>query len=174
MHGFEFNCNRCGGVFHYTALGNWYYHFDGIDVGVASRPIWCHNCKTLSNGEYIPTIEECHAAVLKESDNANAGDFQLRDRYVVFAKNRLKWRTLRQLQPRCLKCGEADFEWLPIESENAPAAFSHSGCGGIVLKSGWGIGSGPPLLFTIDGDRIASQEDEPSDPPKPPVSRDFK
>lgn len=155
MHGSDWECDFCRKEFHYTAFGNWCYLLGDAYCSARTRPIWCNTCASLTSGEYIPSVEECREALERTRHSIDCDDDSQRQRFIEFASNQLKWRISRRSDPKCLGCGSHDIRFLPIGNENEPQSFSHPGCGGTIQKTSWFLGSGPPIILTVDGVRLA-------------------
>lgn len=173
--------------------GNYYELPDGSHVEVTSCPCWCLNCGTVTDGEWIETIEELEQHLV-DLNNSNSGAYQFHEKSegiaqipgmprqrIGFRENaiektieRLRWRQMRTAPPKCILCGSTAIH------------FPHDDDGRVEIDGRIVVWIQPEGMcstlfnewyFTVDGDRIPrdtqptywgipKETAQPIDPPK--------
>ncbi len=101
----------------YGTRGNYYQLPDGSKLDVHGNPVWCRQCQTFSEVEWLQSVPELEQAIADYSDVSSAKSQRilqlsgLRDKAASLAKRlaerttRLQWRGGRISPPKCLECG---------------------------------------------------------------------
>jgi hypothetical protein len=137
--------------------GNYYELEDGSRLDLKSRPVWCHHCATVTDGEWIESLAEIDQllADLRDPNSkicrlvVGVEEFHLE--LIEQTKKRRWWREHRRAEPKCLACGSTDIVVFPINKQVPNLA----GPGTVEVKF-VGMCSGPftEAFFTPEGDRL--------------------
>lgn len=150
--------------------GNYYEMPDESHIDLSSRPCWCSGCNTVTDGEWIETLQELESELnalhdptskryqfhesMEEISQIPGRPFQrigFRESAIKRTHERIKWRQLRTAPSKCIICGSTDIHF-PCDADGRVEVD-----GRIVV---WilPIGMCSTLFnewyFTVDGDRI--------------------
>jgi hypothetical protein len=138
--------------------GNYYEISENEHLDLISTPVWCRQCGTFTNGEYLPTLAEIDEIIAKLRaeilENLSRG-FGQGDSYpeqnLVKWERRRHWRVGRKSPPRCIMCGSVDIVDMPI----GQAVPNPAGAGQVMVESvGFCSTVFNEWFFTPEGDRI--------------------
>ena len=143
--------------------GNYYQFADGSKLKVHGNPVWCRQCQSFVEAEWLQSVPELEQAVANYSD-VNSAESQriLQPSYIretagylaerlAESKTRLQWRRGRIALPKCLECGTTDISDLG-DGQEIP-----SPCSPGTLTIDWvGMCSTAfrNYFYTPEGDRI--------------------
>jgi hypothetical protein len=101
--------------------GNYYRLPGGSEIQLSSRPVWCHRCGEVTNGEEIESVDAIDRRIaqlerlaeeirremtLPPTPDAPGDRFQ--QEQIAEFRLRRKWREQRESPPKCLICGSID------------------------------------------------------------------
>lgn len=173
--------------------GNYYELPDGSHVDLSSRPCWCVTCNTVTDGEWVETLQELEDE-LKDLHDPNSELFQFhekseeigqipghpfkrigfREKAIERTHERITWRKLRTAPPKCIICGSTAIHFprnedgcVEIDGRTVVWILAKGMCS--TLFNEW--------YFTVAGDRIPrdtspkywgipGESTEPRDAPK--------
>ena len=151
--------------------GNYYELPDGSQVDVLSRPCWCVNCNSVTDGEWIESIAELEQKS-QDLNNPETDTYKFHEQTEEIAKipgvpcervgfrenaieknnERLKWRRLRVDSPKCIICGSRSIHY---PDENNDGAVTIDGTIVVWIRNRRMCSTlFNEWFFTVDGDRI--------------------
>jgi hypothetical protein len=146
--------------------GNYYEFQDGRRLELHTDPVWCRNCKKVTHGEVIDSIEKIDDRIanlerlaaeirremtLPPLPEPNApGDREQREQIAEW-KLRRQWRLQRRSPPRCIICGSIDIVAFPLDQ----VIPNPAGEGSVTMTcTGLCSTSFNEWFFTPEGERI--------------------
>lgn len=146
------------------SCGNFYQLNDGNEIELKSRPVWCDQCRKVTHGEQIESVEQLDKEIAGLERLAadirlemtrpplptfDAPGDRIQREQIAKLQLRRKWRRTRGSPPRCIPCGSSQI--VPLEYDRPV----RGGCGLVLLgfvgfcDNDWHIS-----YFTPEGQRI--------------------
>ena len=120
-----------GKTHRYSGAPDTFYRFgDGSVIRAHIALVWCSECKDVTEGEVIESLEELDALIeefgnpdseryrsLKEIFKWTEVSAETMRNHQESVRLRRNWRVLRESAPKCLRCGKTGVQVLPRHKE---------------------------------------------------------